>query len=1033
MQEASAFRNFKSELVRLVSMFREASPRFQAERFDEASLRVDYLTPLFRALGWDIENIAQLPQSLREVQVETRFYEDKRKRADYVFRTDGIDRFVCEAKGPIESLKQRGAYQAQRYAYNLGIRVAILTNFEYLQVFILGGKPDSQSPWDVWKSWRYDEYVGNATEIWDLFSREAVSRNGLEATIAALPKRSISRAGRQGWLIVRERVRPVDSDFLDYIEEKRVQLATCLIKENRSTRWNEYDLNEATQRIINQILFTRISEDRDIETGRLLEKIVADAVSLPERRKTLFEYLVDHFRGLDRTFNGSIFSPHFSDNLTISDDFIAEFIEDLSSDDSPYLFSTLPIEILGSVYERFLGKTLLIKGLHVALEVKPELRKAGGIYYTPRYIVEYITRGALQPKLAGKTPKQIRAMRVIDIACGSGSFLISAFEIFCEHLLLWLRDHPEEEKKQICYRDEQKQLHLTTHAKQEILVSHIFGLDLDKQAVEITKFSLYLKLLEDETRQTLLRQHTIPGLEREKYLPPLEKNIQSGNAIIGEDYYVRHLAFQVDENHIRYEVKPFEWRTRFAAAHASGGFDIVIGNPPYRRELNHKELMAEIAESEFGQKFSVARMDLWYYFVHRGLEMLRDDGVLAFITNSYWVASTGARKLVKAMRTESSLQEIFDLEKLKVFDEVSGQHMMFRLHKGRPQGTVLIKRCRGISRSAEEYVRGIADSTDYRKSHTDVFRGNSVDLEPADGEILEKICMHSPLSSLGLVRQGIAENPATVTKKTNVEFGSRWRIGVGVFSLTPNELLEMNLPDEEASIVVRYHDLCDIGRYFLARNPSRRLIYSTKDTWPILGAFPTIAAHLKKYSPIMKKRRETQKGSNSWWHLHWPRSPELWESSKIICLQMEVRPSFSIANRPCYVPFSANVFRPSQTCREHLSYIAALLNSRVLWKWFTHHAKRRGVALEINGGVLERAPIRRIDFRSSEQVELHDKVVRIADRLQVLGTDLRIRRSEQARSAIEIEFSALDVELDRIICQLYDLSPLELTSLPVAG
>ena len=244
----------------------------------------------------------------------------------------------------------------------------------------------------------------------------------------------------------------------------------------------------------------------------------------------------------------------------------------------------------------------------------------------------------------GKTPKEIRELRVVDIACGSGSFLIRALERICEHLLTWYRDNPSKQERKHCYKL-QGELRLTTHAKHEVLLNNIFGLDIDGQAVEITMLSLYLKLLEGETRTTLGQQHMIPGLESEKYLPDLRGNIQCGNAIIGTEYY--SAAFAFDDDHIKHKVNPFDWRPHFKAAAKAGGFDAGIGNPPYRRELDHKELMDEIAGTEFGRMYRSPRMDLWYYFVHRGLEMLKTAGVLSFITNSYWTAGTGAEKKVQ--------------------------------------------------------------------------------------------------------------------------------------------------------------------------------------------------------------------------------------------------------------------------------------------------------------------------------------------------------------------------------------------------
>ena len=286
----------------------------------------------------------------------------------------------------MEDLGEKAAYQSQRYAFNPGVRVATLTNFARFQVFILGGKPYSDRPWDAWKEWQYTEFVSKADEIWDLLSRSRVGANSLESTIAALPKRAVAMpGGRQGWLIPPDRIKPVDSDFLEFIEQKRAELATDLLKHNPNRDFSAHDLNEAVQRILNRVLFTRICEDRDIDTGLTLEGLLADYKGDVSPDGALHERLVKHFNRLDKVFNGSLFQTgHFSEHLSVSDEFLTAFIFDLSSEDSPYLFSTLPIEILASVYERFLGKTLTIgPSKHVTLELKPELRKLGGIYYTP--------------------------------------------------------------------------------------------------------------------------------------------------------------------------------------------------------------------------------------------------------------------------------------------------------------------------------------------------------------------------------------------------------------------------------------------------------------------------------------------------------------------------------------------------------------------------------------------------------------------------------------------------------------------------
>jgi adenine-specific DNA-methyltransferase len=323
-------------------------------------------------------------------------------------------------------------------------------------------------------------------------------------------------------------------------------------------------------------------------------------------------------------------------------------------------------------------------------------------------------------------------------------------------------------------------------------------------------------------------------------------------------------------------------------------------------------------------------------------------------------------------------------------------------------------------------VRGIEHGLSYYKAAGDLFQNGSVDLERSDKALLDKLATNPPLAKLGNVRQGIAENPATINKKTNKAFGNRWHVGQGVFMLNDMEFNSLELSENELEIVVPYHDLKDVGRYYLAAKPSLRLIYSTRETWPALSDFPQLRAHMQQFSPIMKRRRETVNGSNKWWHLHWPRDAEMWEAPKIICLQMMQRPSFAYAKSRCYVPFSANVFYTFQTTRESLGYITALLNSRVLWMWFHHRAKRRGIALEINGGVLSRAPIRRINFRDPSEVALHDTLVKYCDKMESLSKQIRRINSSVTEQSLRMQFDALDTAVDRIVYELYGLTATEM-------
>jgi adenine-specific DNA-methyltransferase len=513
--------------------------------------------------------------------------------------------------------------------------------------------------------------------------------------------------------------------------------------------------------------------------------------------------------------------------------------------------------------------------------------------------------------------------------------------------------------------------HLRRHAAAdpEAFAAGLHGVDIDPQAVLVARRSLWLEAQSERLSDGMAQRLA----ER------LTANLRTGDVLVDP------------------------------AVEALGPFDVVLGNPPYRRELHTKALLDRIAATEFGRRYRTPRMDLWYYFFHRGLELLKPGGRLSFIVGAYWTKGRGAERLIAAMREDSHVEELFALGRLQVFPGVAGQHLILTLTKGPSSRPTLVKTVnRRTQADAEPFVRGVAPVVAFEKTAEQLFRGG-IDLEPPCGELLARLERFPPLASFGLVRQGIAENPAAVTERTNLKHGSRWTVGEGVFVLTEAELAGLKLTEAERGLLRPYHDLCDLGRYTVARRPSRWLIYSTPQTCPAIDPYPGLRRHLERFRPILDERRETRQGRRAWWQLHWPRDESLWQASKLLAVQMAPRPAFAPALTPVYVPFSVNVFIPDAATREHLYYLAAVLNSRLLWKWFRHHAKQRGVGLEINGHVLARAPIHPIDFTSPAEVACHDRLVALVDAMLASGS-----------------VEETDREIDQRVYELYGLTEAEI-------
>ncbi len=337
------------------------------------------------------------------------------------------------------------------------------------------------------------------------------------------------------------------------------------------------------QRTIDRIIFLRISEDRGIEDyGRLL--------ALTNGSHT-YQRMHDLYKQADEKYNAGLFdfqTDKLTKKLTIDDNVIKPILSGLYYPQSPYEFSVLPADILGQVYEQFLGKVIrLTPGHRAKVEEKPEVKKAGGVYYTPTYIVDYIVKQTVGKLVEGKTPRQISKLRIMDPACGSGSFLLGAYQYLLDHHRQWYEANDPakhaKRKEPAVYQGQNGGWRLTTSEKKRILLNNIYGVDIDRQAVEVTKLSLLLRVLEGESEETLGQQLR---LWQERALPDLGDNIKCGNSLIGPDIFEDQL---IDDEEEMRRVNPFDWKVEFPEIVAVGGFDIVIGNPPYVRIQTMKE------------------------------------------------------------------------------------------------------------------------------------------------------------------------------------------------------------------------------------------------------------------------------------------------------------------------------------------------------------------------------------------------------------------------------------------------------------
>lgn len=439
----------------LIAQFQAHSSHYLSPKYQEAEVRADFIDKLFTALGWDVAHDYQKNPYAQEVKVEKAQRQAdaaSQKRADYAFSLAPdykTVQFFVEAKKPSLTLRQNrdGYFQTAKYGWNAQTGVSILTDFEEIVIIDCRAKPDFDTI--LQNELRYFKYTDlqnedTFAEFYWLFSREAVAAGNLARYIADLPKAKGS--GKQLRLLG-GRYLSIDDSFLSYIDDIRLHLAQAFYQNNPAL--NSYQLTEATQRTIDRLVFMRFLEDKQIEPETLLYNIASAAHPWAK--------FIAECKRLDTKYNGIVFKPHFIDQnsfLGADETAFRDIASDLDHTNTPYDFNYIPVHILGSIYERFLGNIIAIDNGKAAIEQKPEVRKAGGVFYTPKYIVDYIVENTVGKIIAGKNPDYIAKLKFADIACGSGSFLIGVYDCLLDYHKNYYNRYPDKAKSAGCHFDE---------------------------------------------------------------------------------------------------------------------------------------------------------------------------------------------------------------------------------------------------------------------------------------------------------------------------------------------------------------------------------------------------------------------------------------------------------------------------------------------------------------------------------------------------------------------------------------------------
>lgn len=945
----------------------------------EASTRVDFINPLLEELGWDVRNTAGKAPSKRDVVYEPRqIVEGSNRAPDYALCVDGEKRIYIEAKRVSEDIahNRNHAYQLRRYSWNAGLAFGILTDFEELAVYDCRFVPSLEDDSSVGRIGylNYKEFEENWATLHAVFSKEAIEDGSLENLLS----NKLLEKGTQ----------TIDQSFLEFMKRWRRELAQDISKQNKD--FDETQIDYETQAFLNKVVFLRILEDRGLEAPNSLNMLASKTHEISAGLSSYFS------RANDR-YNSGLFSGlglgsedlHKSgQKLKISDELLMNFIKSLYYP-NPYEFSVMPADILGQIYEIMLAEDVTVvnnKTREIEVSLKPEVKKKGGVFYTPTPIVDYIIEETIAPLINGKSPTNLRKVHIVDPACGSGTFLVSAFQYLLDYCTdYYAREYP-------------KKLHIGANGtpslgideKRAILESCIYGVDIDAQAVEVTKLSLLLKLVENETQYQFEYGHILPNLNH---------NLQSGNSLIDEDFQQPLLSMHFDS-----DFNPFSWKESFSEVFKAGGFDAVIGNPPYLNidsVWGTKDPRLAYLKSSYPH-IHTDKTDILFYFLEKSIRICK--GEIGMIVSRSFLEADKAKKLRGWLATNARVREILDFRKAEVFKGVGINTAIVNLSHSKAVKKTLMKKWR-----SESLPLGYRPSTLRIKKNLEVLEVN-----------VEKL-------SDGVWNFGSEDVEAILSKLDagGVPLAKLTKVGKGM-ETGANAAFEINeemyLKTKKKFPKLVYPRITNSGiRKFKLEKAKKYLIYP-EDCKKITEMPEELIQVISEAKKDLHARAAFKRGDCEWWKFTWPLHQEYFHHTKIVSPYMAERNTFAVdeSNFGIYLTDTTVIYLPNEDIPAMA--LCALLNSEVVDFRFHYLTKLKGGGVkEYFAKQIERLPI---PFNSRNVGDVN-QLNELGQKIANLTITLDSTQIEKEKQSLLLEIQETNSNIEKLVANLFGISDSE--------
>ncbi|MBI5305541.1 MAG: N-6 DNA methylase [Chloroflexi bacterium] len=916
------------QIERLVKRFKNLPSR-ERHAYNEDNTRKDFILPLFRALEWNIDDA-------REVTAEEKI---SRGFVDFAFRIGGVPKFMLETKRVGEDLNKREwAQQAVDYAYHKDVTWAVLSDFEGLKIINAEIK-ESNPLAATFKSFAVDEYVTRLNELW-LLSRPAFAEGLLDRDAEKVFKRSIKT--------------PITQTLFDNLTTWRKSLYKNLRAYN--PLWSDQDIDDAVQRLLDRLIFIRTAEDREVE-GEKLRALVRELQDR-NRLNDLIPALSQRFRALDGIYNSELFAPHLCESLTYEPTVLVDIIEQLYGSEASllrYNFAFIDADVLGRAYEQYLGNVVAGKSgrgvlLNAPTNAAPtkSKRKSQGIYYTPTFVVKYIVQQTLGRYLDEHGYNPSRPLRVLDPACGSGSFLIEAFDVLDQYIARTTGQDRPIPPTPFPRREGGKGDRLDMHdyaRHRQILSTNIFGVDKDAQAVEVAQLNLLLKALN----------------HREK-LPKLE-NIRCGDSLISgtpkelEEYFGASAK----------EKNAFNWEREFKTVMADGGFDVIVGNPPYGMLQPHNTDKATL--DYLNAKYGVAsfKIDMFHLFMERCIHLLRGGGYLGLIVPNTFITNVYTQKLRDLLVSNCRILAIV-VSQEKIFSDAEVNNAIIVFQK-------------------------------------------ELDADKCDANYLT-VTLNADVALL--TGQPSASSTHKLRQSDMVFLGSgSWNIKLSDEAVKPLKRIQAHSTSlGDVAKINRGLISGDREKYFAAKPKSKKWL-------PIITG-----TDVSRYSIQQAKEFvlfEKPAGAGGCW------DPQVHQASKIVIRQIGYFPIAAYDTHPYCV--TGNIFTVRSTGDYLPQFLLGILNSKftqALWQLL--YGDFKAIFPELKGIYLEQYPIRRINFADPAEKKQHDAIVALVEEMLDLQKDYaEVAREKLPRAdSLKRKIDAVDAEIDAAVYRLYDLNAEEI-------